>query len=91
MFLVRGGEVKISYARGVVFRREPEGGILFNVDTGALHIVEEVAVGICSMIDGSATRDQILAELRRRYPEQPDLSRDLDEFLAQLRENGVIV
>jgi hypothetical protein len=38
------------------------------------------------MIDGSSTRDQILAELRRRYPAQPDLSRDLDDFLAQLKE-----
>lgn len=85
-----GGEVKLRYARGVVFRREPQGGILFNVDTGALQIVEEVAVGICSMIDGNSSREEILEELRRRYPEEATLEEDLDAFISDLREHRVL-
>ncbi len=80
----------LSFATGVVFRREPEGGILFNVNNGALQIVEEVAVAICSMIDGHASREDILARLRQSYPDQPEVERDLDDFLAQLRQNGVL-
>lgn len=80
----------LSFATGVVFRREPEGGILFNVNSGALQIVEEVAVAICSMIDGHASREDILARLRQKYPDQPEVERDLDDFLAQLRQNGVL-
>lgn len=82
--------MKLSFATGVVFRREPEGGILFNVNDGALHIVEEVAVAICSMIDGHASRGEILDRLRQSYPGRPEVEGDLDDFLAQLRQNGVI-
>lgn len=82
--------MKLSFATGVVFRREPEGGILFNVNDGALHIVEEVAVAICSLIDGHASREEILERLKLSYPEQPDVESDLDDFLTQLRQNGVI-
>jgi len=82
--------VRLSFAKGVVFRREPQGGILFNVDTGALQIVEEVAVGICSMIDGSSSREEILDELRRRYPEEPNLEEETDAFLTQLRQHGIL-
>ncbi len=82
--------MKLSFATGVVFRREPEGGILFNVNSGALQIVEEVAVAICSLIDERSSREDILARLRESYPEQPGIERDLDDFLDQLRQNGVI-
>ena len=82
--------MKLSFETGVVFRREPEGGILFNVNSGALQIVEEVAVAICSMIDEHASREDILARLRQCYPDQPDIELDLDDFLAQLRQYGVM-
>jgi hypothetical protein len=70
----------------VVFREEPEGGIVFNVDTGDMRFVEGVARGICSMIDRGRTRDEILRGLAERYPGQPlhVLEQDLDEFLAEL-------
>lgn len=84
--------MKLAFATGVVFRREPEGGILFNVNSGALQIVEEVAVAICSMIEEHASREDILASLKRNYPDQPELEleRDLDDFLTQLRQNAVL-
>ncbi len=37
---------KLEHARGVVFRKEPSGGILSNIDTGDLQIAEGVAFGI---------------------------------------------
>ena len=43
--------MKLEYVKGVVFRREPSGGILFNIDTGDLQVTEGVAFGICDLID----------------------------------------
>lgn len=77
---------KLSFPHNVVFREEPEGGILFNVDTGELKLVEKVAWGICHLIDQGKTRKEILQELRERYPDQDSVEADLDEFLKELEE-----
>ncbi|MEN8208232.1 MAG: PqqD family protein [Candidatus Fermentibacteria bacterium] len=77
---------KIKYPDNVVFREEPEGGILFNVDTGELKLVENVAWGICDLIEKGKRRSQILDELKRLYPDETDLEKDLDSFLRELTE-----
>lgn len=82
---------KLEFAKGVVFRKEPSGGILFNIDTGALQVSEGVAFGICDMIDRGASREDILSRLKELYPEQEGLETDLDEFIAEMREKGVLV
>ena len=82
---------KLEYAKGVVFRREPAGGILFNIDTGDLQVTEGVAFGICDMIDNGKNREQILSELEKHYPEEENLERDLDDFIKELREKGALV
>jgi hypothetical protein len=76
----------------VVFREEPEGGIVFNVDTGDMRFVEGVARGICGMIDRGRSRDEILHELSERYPGQTlsGLEQDLDGFLAELRQASLL-
>ncbi len=56
---------KLEYGRGVVFRREPAGGILFNIDTGDLQVTEGVAFGICDLIDNGKSRDEILQVLQQ--------------------------
>lgn len=81
---------KLEFARGVVFRREPAGGILFNVDTGDLQVTEGVAFGICDLIDGGADRESILNELKKLYPSEENLEKDLDEFIQELRDKGVL-
>lgn len=81
---------KLEYATGVVFRREPAGGILFNIDTGSLQVTEGVAFGICDMIDNGKNKDEILIELKKHYPEETGLEKDLDDFIAQLREKGAV-
>lgn len=75
---------KLSFPHNVVFREEPEGGILFNVDTGELKIVERVAWGICHLIDEGKNREEILRELRERYPDQNSVEQDLEEFIEEL-------
>ncbi len=84
--------MKLRFPDSVVFREEPEGGILFDVDTGDMRFVEGVAVGICSLIEGGMTRDGILSELATRYPAIPPgtLETDLDAFLDDLDRSSML-
>ena len=75
---------KIEYPDNVVFREEPDGGILFNVDTGELKLIEDVAWGICNLIEKGNKRSQILNKLKELYPDETDLEKDLDCFLEEL-------
>ncbi len=81
---------KLEYAKGVVFRKEPAGGILFNIDTGNLQVTEGVAFGICDMIDRDKDREEILMELKKLYPEEKNLEQDLEDFIMELREKGAL-
>jgi hypothetical protein len=91
MFQGERMEEKLRFPENVVYREEPEGGILFNVDTGEMRIVEDVGWGICSMIDRGSSREAILAELRDRYPDQESLQEDLDGFLKELAEAKMLL
>lgn len=82
---------KIEYPENVVFREEPEGGILFNVDTGELKLVEDVAWGICDLIEKNKNRSQILKKLKDIYPDETDIEKDLDSFLKELVETKFLI
>lgn len=80
----------LKYANGVVFRKEPAGGILFNVDTGDIQVVEGVAFGICDLIDRGNTLEKILENLKELYPEEINLETDLNDFVRDMRKKGVL-
>jgi len=80
----------LGFSSSSVFREEPEGGILFDVDTGRLRLVEGVAWGICAILDRGATREALLRELTARYPGQESLEEDLDSFLSELASEGFL-
>jgi hypothetical protein len=81
---------ELRFSSGSVFREEPAGGILFDVDTGKLKLVEGVAWGICHLIDRGATRETILRELASRYPDEKNLGSDLASFLRELTSEGFL-
>ena len=80
----------LSYAKAVVFRKEPAGGILFNVDTGDIQVVEGVAFGICDLIDQGKTLEKILENLKTLYPEEINLETELNDFISEMRKKGVL-
>lgn len=88
----KGGFMGLGFPGNVVFREEPEGGIVFNVDTGEMRFVEGVARGICRLIDRRRKRNEILSELEARYPEigSVRLAEDLDDFLSALRASSML-
>lgn len=83
--------VQLRFAEAVVFRKEPAGGILFNIDTGDLQVTEGVAFGICEMIDNGKDQDEILKTLKKLYPEEKNLETDLTDFVNELRTKGALV
>ena len=84
-------EEKLRFPENVVYREEPEGGILFDVDTGNMRIVQKVAWGICSMIDEGSTRSEILNKLKSLYPDVETLEDDLDSLMEDLSESGMLL
>lgn len=91
-FQRHGGLMGLRFPGNIVFREEPEGGIVFNVDTGEMRFVEGVARGICRLIEKRRGRDEILSELAARYPEMEAgrLAEDLDDFLSALRAGSML-
>ena len=83
-------EEKLSFPAKVVYREEPGGAILFNVDTGEMRIVEEVGWGICAMIHNGTNRSDVLAALRKKYPDQKTVEKDMDDFLSELEEADML-
>jgi hypothetical protein len=90
MFQEVGMDEKLSFPENVVFREEPEGGILFNVDTGDMRIVEDVAWGICTLLESGSTRSEIVAVLHEMYGEEESVESDLDDFLGELEKAGML-
>jgi ribosomal protein S12 methylthiotransferase accessory factor YcaO len=84
--------LELHYPKSVVFREEPGGGILFDVDTGNMRFVEGVALGICWMISKHSSREQILDDLVSRYPEtgRAALEKDMEAFLVELEQSGML-
>ena len=81
---------RLEYCESIVFREEPDGGILFDVDTGRLKLVEDVAWGICHLIEKLGIKEQILSRLEELYPEEDSMEEDLDGFLGELIESGFL-
>lgn len=90
MFQEVGMEEKLRFPENVVYREEPGGAILFNVDTGEMRIVEDVAWGICSMINEGTDKPFVLATLRKKYPDQDGIEKDMENFLGELEEADML-
>jgi len=65
--------------------------VLMDETTGALHLLDDVATVIWSRIDGSATLDELTAELSEVFTADPDQVRaDLLAFSRQLGEQHLL-
>jgi len=77
----------------IVLRTEfDDWGILFDPDTGETRGVSPTGIFIWERLDGTRTRDQILAEMAEAYdggiPENSP--EEYDEFIASLQEKGYV-
>jgi len=77
-------------ARGVRFRRDPDGSALLLVPEGIVSLNETAAV-ILELLDGARDDDEIVALLAKRYDEpHATLARDAHALLAEFSLRGLI-
>jgi pyrroloquinoline quinone biosynthesis protein D len=70
-------------ARGVRFRRDPDGSAMLLVPEGIVSLNETAAV-ILELVDGARGDDEIVALLAKRYDEpQATLARDAHALLTE--------
>ena len=60
--------------------------IVLDVNSGAVHVVDELAYEVIGLVDEACQPDEIVAKLKDRWPES-----DIREVLEDVEENDVIL
>ena len=84
---------KIHRNPRAVFRRlaEGSGGVLLHLDSTQYHGVNEVGAAIWELTEQDITFGDLVASLRERLDDPPaDLEGDVEEFLGELGERGLV-
>jgi pyrroloquinoline quinone biosynthesis protein D len=77
-------------ARGVRFRRDPDGSAMLLVPEGIVSLNETAGV-ILELLDGAHDDDEIVALLATRYDEpEASLARDANALLSEFSLRGLI-
>ena len=65
--------------------------VIMRVDTGEFFSLTGTAATTWRLIDGNRNRDALLAALADEYStDEAAIAADVDEFLAQLKETGLL-
>lgn len=65
--------------------------ILMRLDNGELLTLSDTGAAIWRLIDGTRDREALIAAMAAQYSaDEEQLSRDVDDFLGQLREARLI-
>ena len=81
-------------AKGAVFKRLPEGGVLFSTETEVYFGVGSVGARIWELLPpASKTIDELVAVLAAQYRDvsASQIRSDVEAFLHELLENGLVV
>jgi hypothetical protein len=81
-------------AKGAVFKRLPEGGVLFSTETEVYFGVGSVGARIWELLPpASKTIDELVAVLAAQYRDvsASQIRSDVEAFLRELLENGLVV
>lgn len=82
-----------SPAAGAVFRRLPEGGVLFSTETEVYFGVGVVAAQIWELLPpATRTVEEMVAILGAKYHDVPakQIRVDIERFLSELLSNGLV-
>ena len=81
--MTRGGTAPVRLARGVRFRRLPDGAGVLLVPEGVVNL-SETAAAVAELIDGVRSAGDIAAELARAFDAPRDrIEADVDELLVR--------
>lgn len=82
-----------SPAPGAIFRRLPEGGVLFSTDTEVYFGVGTVGARIWELLPpATRTVEEMVAVLASQYHDVPasQIRADVERFLSELLSNGLV-
>ncbi len=66
-------------------------GFVFDPYSGATYTVNETGLCVLQALKDGVDRDGVMDRLRERFElRDEDLARDLEEFVHQLRQNGLV-
>jgi len=88
-----GPHVKIGRNPKVVARElgRRDGGVLLHLESGQYHGVNSVGWMIWSLIDGTKTLSDLLAEVIHRVDDvPPQLAEDVTQFICELCERNLV-
>ena len=83
----------VRQAPRVAFRglAEGEGGVLLHLDSAQYHSVNAVGAAIWELAATGPSLESLVRDLRVKVDDAPeDLENDVDEFLGQLAERGLV-
>ena len=82
----------MKLSSNLVFRKEfDKSGLLFNPDDGKIFTLNPTTAFICERLQEGCTREEILAAMRQKIQNiPPEVEKDLDAFLEQLRGAGFL-
>lgn len=85
-----GFDKKFKKKEDLVFREEEELGLLFDVETGRIHKLNQPAVLIWNSINSETCVQDIIDVLKKEYGDINSISVDVPEFLLILHEMNYI-
>lgn len=75
----------------VLFQEVDGEAVLLSLDEGCYYGLDELGTRIWKLIHQDLDRDQVVAAIVAEYEVEPEQARgDLDAFLSDLRESGLI-
>lgn len=85
-------ERKYFVSKELVFRKEADGALIFNPDTGNVYALNKTGVFLWKKILQGQTLSQLEKKLKQTYPDvnNKKIRRDLQTFLKQLLKNKLI-
>src|SRR3954469_12963585 len=89
--LASGKEVIMRLARHVKFREEKFGGVLFETRSEKVYTLTPTAAAVLQEVAAGRSGAEIAPSLADRYNAPQDaIARDVEAFLADLREKGLV-
>ena len=74
----------------IVFREEPDGGFVFDPDSGDLLALNSLGAYVWKLCDGKHNKKEIVQLISEHYPDIPDsiIRKDTEDFVEDLRNQG---
>lgn len=82
---------KLKLNPDLVFREDNDGGLIFDPATGDVQVLNETAAFMCSLMDGTRSAEEIVAEVLEEFEtDDPEAARaDAAQFIEGLRSRSM--